>query len=320
MAWKPIGQPDRPAAARQVGRAGRRHRHRDRQDRAAPARHLRLAAVGAGSGHRVRRAPVSRRRTATPSASSSIGGSPASVDVSNKTRLQYEWAAGHIRAGIGGDPRRPARPRATWPAGSRDSPPAGSSPAAASRSSGWCSALRSPTPSTSASSVAARPPGSACLGSVAKTGPATRGRERGPRTRCVEFLAAIADHRWGAPMRLAVLYGLRRSELLGLHWSRRRPRRRHRADRAGPDRGARPTGVERRQERPIPPHDPDRSGRLVAALTAHRTFQAEERLAAGGRWIDHDLVVADPARQPRLAWQLRPDAGAVGEGRPAYRG
>ena len=24
------------------------------------------------------------------------------VDVSNKTRLQYEWAAGHIRAGIGG--------------------------------------------------------------------------------------------------------------------------------------------------------------------------------------------------------------------------
>jgi integrase len=33
------------------------------------------------------------------------------------------------------------------------------------------------------------------------------------------FLTAIAGHRWEAPLRLAVLYGLRRSELLGLRWS-----------------------------------------------------------------------------------------------------
>jgi hypothetical protein len=33
------------------------------------------------------------------------------------------------------------------------------------------------------------------------------------------FLAAVDDHRWAAPIRLSVLYGLRRSELLGLRWA-----------------------------------------------------------------------------------------------------
>ena len=32
------------------------------------------------------------------------------------------------------------------------------------------------------------------------------------------FQAAVADHRWGGPLRIAVLYGLRRSELLALRW------------------------------------------------------------------------------------------------------
>ena len=31
-----------------------------------------------------------------------------------------------------------------------------------------------------------------------------------------KFLAAIEGHRWEGPLRLAVMYGLRRSELLGL--------------------------------------------------------------------------------------------------------
>src|SRR5262249_17419159 len=33
------------------------------------------------------------------------------------------------------------------------------------------------------------------------------------------FLAAIAGHRWETPLRLALLYGLRRSELLAVRWS-----------------------------------------------------------------------------------------------------
>ena len=34
-----------------------------------------------------------------------------------------------------------------------------------------------------------------------------------------KFLATIESHRWEGPFRLAVMYGLRRSELLGLGWS-----------------------------------------------------------------------------------------------------
>jgi len=32
------------------------------------------------------------------------------------------------------------------------------------------------------------------------------------------FLESIAGHRWAGPIRLAAVYGLRRSELLGLTW------------------------------------------------------------------------------------------------------
>ena len=32
------------------------------------------------------------------------------------------------------------------------------------------------------------------------------------------FLKTIADHRWAGPLRMTVLYGLRRSELLALRW------------------------------------------------------------------------------------------------------
>ena len=33
------------------------------------------------------------------------------------------------------------------------------------------------------------------------------------------FLAAVAGHRWTGPLQLAALYGLQRSEVLGLHWT-----------------------------------------------------------------------------------------------------
>jgi len=36
----------------------------------------------------------------------------------------------------------------------------------------------------------------------------------------------------------------------------------------------------------------------MKALAAHRRFQAEERLAAGHRWVDNDLVVASKTGTP----------------------
>jgi integrase len=37
---------------------------------------------------------------------------------------------------------------------------------------------------------------------------------------------------------------------------------------------------------------------MAAALKTHRRFQAEERLAAGADWVDHDLVVATRIGRP----------------------
>jgi Phage integrase family len=78
------------------------------------------------------------------------------VDVSPKTRLQYEWRRrtsgwASARSGLTGSSAR------TWPAGSMSLPREGSCRAAASRSSGWCCERPSPTPLRSGICVAARP-------------------------------------------------------------------------------------------------------------------------------------------------------------------
>lgn len=111
------------------------------------------------------------------------------------------------------------------------------------------------------------------------------------------FLDATADHRWGGPFRLCVLYGLRRSELLALTWAD--------VDLAAHtvriDKGlvavrggtVLTNGKTRRSRRTIP-IDPD----TARALAAHRRRQNTEHLAAGELWEDHDLVVATDTGRP----------------------
>jgi integrase len=105
------------------------------------------------------------------------------------------------------------------------------------------------------------------------------------------FLEAISGHRWEAPLRLAALYGLRRSELLGLRWSAVDLRKGTvRIEQALVEVRGRPEwsdGKNARSRRTIP-IDPA----MAKALAGHRRFQAEERLAAGPAWSDHGLVVA----------------------------
>jgi integrase len=105
------------------------------------------------------------------------------------------------------------------------------------------------------------------------------------------FLTAISGHRWEAPLRLAVLYGLRRSELLGLRWSAVDLKKKTvRIEQALVEVHGRPEwseGKNARSRRTIP-IDPA----IARALTAHRRFQTEERLAAGPSWTEQDLVVA----------------------------
>ncbi len=111
------------------------------------------------------------------------------------------------------------------------------------------------------------------------------------------FLDAVADHRWGAPLRLAVLYGLRRSELLGLQWSTVNLKAGTlRIEQALVEVHGRPEwteGKNARSRRTIP-IDPD----MAKELGEHRKFQTEERLAAGPAWQDNDLVVATKTGTP----------------------
>jgi integrase len=112
-----------------------------------------------------------------------------------------------------------------------------------------------------------------------------------------QFLSTVAGHRWSGPFRLAALYGLRRSELLGLRWATVNLRAGTvRIERALVEVHGRPEwteGKNARSRRTIP-IDPD----MVGELKAHRRFQAEERLAAGEAWSDNDLVVATKSGSP----------------------
>jgi integrase len=139
------------------------------------------------------------------------------TDVAAKTRLQYEWAAGHIKAGLG---------RLTLDRLDRED------------IAGWLARLAAGGEYSRRSIQIMRTVLRAALADATDEGlirrnPAARvpmPREVVRPTRVKEadawdddqverFLAAISDHRWSAPLRLAVLYGVRRSELLALRWS-----------------------------------------------------------------------------------------------------
>ena len=119
------------------------------------------------------------------------------------------------------------------------------------------------------------------------------------------LLAALEAHRFGLPLRTALLCGLRLSELLALRWAD--------VDWSGgrvvvlQSLDSRHDGVVRfkatkthRSARPVsvPPH-------LLEALRRHRTNQAERRLKAGELWEDLDLVFATDRGQPLTAGWVR---------------
>lgn len=105
------------------------------------------------------------------------------------------------------------------------------------------------------------------------------------------FLAAVKERRWHGPIRLNVLYGLRRSELLGLKCGDIDLKAGSvRIEGALTEVRGRPTWTESKNARsrrtiPIDPTTAQHRG-------AHRRRQAEERLVAGSTWVDDDLVVA----------------------------
>lgn len=111
------------------------------------------------------------------------------------------------------------------------------------------------------------------------------------------FLAAVDGHRWAVPLRVAVLYGLRRSELLALKWDDID----FQAETLRVDEGLVPvhngygwsngkTAASRRT------FGVDEG--TMAHLARHKTRQLEERLLVGPEWREHNLVVATHYGKP----------------------
>lgn len=211
------------------------------------------------------------------------------IDVSNKTRLQYQWAAGHIKGGLGGI-RADHLERddiARWLEGL----------AAEGRLSRRSiqiirMVLRAALDDAVAIGELRRNPAArvAMPRQVSKPAP-ERDAEVWTESQIQRFLETIRGHRWEGPLRLAVFYGLRRSELLGLRWAAVSLRKGAvRIERGVVDVAGRPEwsdGKNERSRRTIPIDD-----ETSAALISHRRLQAKERLAAGPQWQDNDLVLA----------------------------
>lgn len=110
------------------------------------------------------------------------------------------------------------------------------------------------------------------------------------------FLAATSEHRWAVGFRVAVLYGLRRSELLALRWDDVDGRRLRIDEGLVPLNGGKVTWTQAKNARSRRVITLD--GETAARLARHRRRQAAERLLAGGDWADDDLVLTTQAGRP----------------------
>jgi integrase len=217
------------------------------------------------------------------------------VDVSAKTRAQYEWAAGHVTRDLGAI-RIDQLGRddiARWLDGLAKG-------GRLSRRS--IQLIRMVLRAALADAVEVgelRRSPAARVGLPRQVAKPDRQREAEvwSEQQVQQFLSSIVEHRWAAPIRLCVLYGLRRSELLGLRWSDLDLRKGTiRVQRALIEVHGRPEwsdGKNARSRRTIPI-----DASMAKALATHRRFQAEERLAAGVRWVDNDLVIATKIGKP----------------------
>lgn len=210
------------------------------------------------------------------------------VDVGGKTRMQYEWAAGHIRSGIGGvavdqlDRADVAR----W----LDGLAAGGTYSRRSIQI-FRMVLRAALADAVEIGELRRSP-AARVGLPRQVAKPPRSREADAWTDddLDRFLATVESHRWAAPLRLCATYGLRRSEMLGLAWSAvDLDAGTIRVEQALVEVHGRPEWTEGKnvRSRRTIPIDPT----TMKALAAHRRFQQEERIAAGTSWHNLDLVV-----------------------------
>lgn len=217
------------------------------------------------------------------------------VDIGKKTRNQYEWAAGHIRTGIGGlrIDQLDRTDVAKWINGLAEG-------GVYSRRSIqiFRMVLRAAlVDAVEAGELRRSPAARVGLPRVVAKQPVEREVDVWTDDEIDRFKTTIATHRWGGPIRLEVFYGMRRSEVLGLGWSAvDLEAGTVRIERGLVEVNGKPEWTDGKNERSRRTFaiDPD----TVAALVAHRRFQREERLAAGDKWEEHGLVVATKHGKP----------------------
>lgn len=210
------------------------------------------------------------------------------TDLSVKAREQYEWAASHIDTGLGAVPldRLDREDVARW------IDEIASAGKLSRRSIQICrNVLRAALADAVDEGLLRRSPAArvAMPREVAKP-ERERVVEAWSSKQIDKFLATTNEHAWAAGFRLAVLYGLRRSELLALRWDDFKAKDGTiRVDEglvatAG---GAVWTDAKNTRSRRLVPLDKE----TVKALTRRKRAQAEERLLVGSRWVDQDLIL-----------------------------
>lgn len=261
MAWKASGQPtvriqrDKwvvrvDGLDTETGRARPRQLGTFASQRSARAAAAKFTAAGDVGGERGTVGELVRRWVTS------------RLDVSAKTRLQYEWAAERIATDIGAIrvDRLDRDDIARWLDG------LASGGKYSRRSVGiFRMVLRAALADAVESGELRRSP-AARVGmpkKVVKPGH-QRDAEAWTEEEVDAFLAAIAGHRW-APIALSLFYGLRRSELLGLRWSAVDLRKHLVRIEHALIESPRPTRVERGQERSLPTNDSDRCRQFQVA-------------------------------------------------------
>ncbi len=217
------------------------------------------------------------------------------TDVTAKSKLQYEWAAGHVKAALGQLPidKLDRDDVARWLES------AATEGKLSKRSLQICRMVLRAALADAVEEGLLRRSAAArvALPKVVARTAAPKEADAWDDDQVRAFLEAIAGHRWAGPLRVAVLYGLRRSELLALRWS-------------GMDleSGVVTIAGGLVEVRGVPVWTEGKNARsrrtivvdaeTARALRAHRAVQLHERMLAGPDWEDHDLVVSSKTGTP----------------------
>ena len=287
MGWKATGQPTvRKQRDKWVVRVDgidtATGKHRPRQLGTYPSQRAALAAARSGQADRrsTERGTVSwlvRRYVA------------GRTDITLKSRESYEWAIPHIEAGLGAIPvaRLDREDVAEWIDG------LASAGELSRRSVQICrTVLRAALAEAVDEGIIPRSPAArvALPRTVAKPAK-VKEIEAWEATEVSRFLEATREHRWAVGFRLGALYGLRRSELLALHWDDldidAKTLRIDQSVVAVSAGAAWSDAKNARSRRRIPLDD-----ETLRTLKRRRSEQATERLLAGSAWEDSDLIIA----------------------------